>query len=185
MYIKIDKQGSTLTSWILQDFNIGDISCQIIEFTVEHHDYVMVFNLVNATRTKDMINEKADELGIEYREHSYEVKFDLKVNFESDNFFDKPDIALSVTAMRELGYIIKELLDFHYRNSHAEAYLYVAESDKLKRFYDRLAKLYSEELHFVVTNNLGEEALGYEITTPSYKSERGESRSDEENQSGL
>jgi len=52
--------------------------------------------------------------------------------------------------MRELGQIIKELFDFHYRNSNAEAYICVAESEKLKRFYDRLAKLYTEELNFKV-----------------------------------
>jgi hypothetical protein len=72
--------------------------------------------------------------------------------------------------MRELGRIIKDLLEFHYRNSNAEAYFCVAESTKLKRFYDRLAKLYTEELNFEVKMNLGEEGLGYEITTPSYKS---------------
>ncbi|EJL6392595.1 hypothetical protein NMR79_004061, partial [Vibrio vulnificus] len=115
-------------------------------------------------------SEKAKELGIDYRENSYEVKFDLKENFESDRFFVRPEAALSVSGMRELGRIIKDLLEFHYRNSNAEAYVCVAESKKLKRFYDRLAKLYTEELKFEVRMNLGEEGLGYEITTPSYKS---------------
>ena len=155
---------------MLQDFDIGEVACQIIEFSVEDHIYVMLFNRVDATRTEEMITEKAEELGLEYRENSYEVKFDLKENFESDQFFEKPEISISVTGMRELGFIIKELLEFHYRNSNAEAYICVAESIKLKRFYDRLAKLYTEELNFEVKMNLGEEGLGYEITTPSYKS---------------
>ncbi|MPW36609.1 hypothetical protein [Vibrio sp. B1Z05] len=159
-----------MSSWILQDFDIGDISCQIIEFSVDNHSYVMLFNRVDATRTEEMISEKAEELGIDYRENSYEVKFDLKENFESDQFFVRPEVSISVPGMRELGRIIKDLLEFHYRNSNAEAYVCVAESTKLKRFYDRLAKLYTEELNFEVRMNLGEEGLGYEITTPSYKS---------------
>jgi hypothetical protein len=159
-----------VTSWILQDFDVCDISCQIIEFSVEGHIYVMLFNRVDATRTQDMISDKADELGIEYRENSYEVKFDLKDNFESDRFFERPKSTISVTGMRMLGGTIIELLDFHYRNSNAEAYVCVAESKKLKRFYDRLAKRHAERLNFKVKKHLGDEGLGYEITTPSYKS---------------
>lgn len=119
-----------MTSWILQDFDVGDIPCQIIEFSVEKHVYVMLFNRVDATRTQEIISEKETELGIRYRENSYEVKFDLKVNFETDNFFEKPDSQVSVKGMRELGSIIKELLEFHYRNSNAESYVCVAESKK-------------------------------------------------------
>lgn len=159
-----------MSSWILKDFDVGDISCQIIEFSVEGRDYVMLFNRVDATRTQETINEKAEELGIDYRENSYEVKFDLSSNFESDNFFHKPEGRISITGIRKLGGLIKELLDFHYRNSNAEAYFCVAESVKLKRFYDRLVKLYIDTLNFDVKADLGEEGLGYEITTPSYKS---------------
>lgn len=159
-----------MSSWILQDFDIGDISCQIIEFSIEEHEYVMVFNRVDATRTEEVIYEKAEELGIEYRFNSYEVKFDLKANFDADTFFEKPQYSVSVKGMRELGHAIKDLLEFHYRNSNAEAYICVAESAKLKRFYDRLAKIYSEELQFTVKTDLGDEGFGYEIETPSYKS---------------
>lgn len=160
-----------MSDWKLDDFDYGEISCQLIEFEIEGHEYVMVFNRVDAARTQEMIYEKADELGIEYRPDSYEVKFDLKDNFESDSFFERPNATISVTGMRELGHTIKELLDFHYRNSNAEAYICVAESSKLKRFYDRLANIYSQELNFTITTELGDEGLGYGIKTPSYKSE--------------
>jgi hypothetical protein len=62
------------------------------------------------------------------------------------------------------------LIEFHYRNTNAEAYYFVAENEKLKRYYDRLAKKYTNELKFTVVDKLGEEELGYEITTPNYKS---------------
>lgn len=162
-----------MSNWILEDFTIEGISCQIVEFSVKHHIYVMVFNRVDAIRTQGIINDKAHELDINYRENSYDVKFDLKENFESDQFYEKPLIALSVPDMRKLGRIIKELLAFHYRSNDAEAYVCVAENHKLKRFYDRLAKLYTEELNFSVRTSLGEEGLGYEIKTPSYKGENG------------
>ena len=159
-----------MTNWILQDFDVSAIPCQIIEFSVEGHVYIMLFNRVDAARTQDVISDKANELGIEYRENSYEVKFDLKDNFDSDRFFEKPEATMSVTGMRTLGSIIVDLLEFHYSNSNAEAYLCVAESQKLRRFYDRLVKRYAEKLEFRVKKHLGDEGLGYEITTPSYKS---------------
>lgn len=159
-----------MSNWVLEDFECGDISCQIIEFYIQGFVYVMLFNRVDAARSEEVISEKAEELGIDYRENSYEVKFDTRANFDSSNFFSKPNETLTSTQVRELGFTIKELLDFHYRNSNAEAYVCVAESQGLKRFYDRLAKSYAEELNFSVRANLGEEGLGYEITTPSYKS---------------
>lgn len=159
-----------MTPWLLQDFDVGDISCQIIEFSVQGYQYVMIFNRIDASRSKELIAKQAEELGVEYTENSYEVKFDLRENFENDTFFAPPSAHINATSMKELGRIIKELLDFHYRNSNAEAYYCVAETIKLKRFYNRLANLYAQELYFTVNSNLGEEGLGYEITTPSYKS---------------
>lgn len=95
-----------MSNWTLQDFDFGEISCQLIEFTIESHEYVMVFNRVDASRTEEIIHEKAVELGIEYRPDSYEVKFDLKDNFESEHFFERPSDSISVTGMRELGHTL-------------------------------------------------------------------------------
>lgn len=159
--------------WNLRDFFYGDIPCQIIEFSVGEHEYMMFFSQVNAVRTPEMNINKAQELGIEFREKSYEVKFDLKANFNSETFFHPPESKVSVAAMKILGKTVVALLDFHYRNSDSEAYLCVASSVKLKRFYDRLAKMYATELKFNIVNGLGEEGLGYEIKTPSYKSSTG------------
>ncbi|MGB0851449.1 MAG: hypothetical protein ACPGTP_09380, partial [Bacteroidia bacterium] len=55
------------------------------------------------------------EVSLKYKQ------FDLKENFESDQFFVRPEVSISVLGMRELGRIIKDLLEFHYRNSNAEA----------------------------------------------------------------
>ena len=69
-----------MADWTLQDFEIGDISFQIIEFTVENYIYVMLFNRVCATRTQEVIDEKSGELDIDYRENSYEVNFVARMN---------------------------------------------------------------------------------------------------------
>ncbi len=130
----------------------------------------MLFSKVDTIRDETTIHEKAEELGLEYRSNSYDIKFDLKENFMSDCYYTAPAQQLSVGSVKALGETIKNLLNFHYLNSNSEAYYCVAENHKLKCFYDRLADKYQKELNFNVAKNLGEEGLGYEITTPSYKS---------------
>lgn len=134
---------------------------------------MMFFSRPNAVRTPELNLDKARELGIEYRENSYEVKFDLRCNFESDDFFAPPTNATDAASIKKLGDTVVDLLQFHYTNSDAEAYLCIASTQKLKRFYDRLAKKYATALNFQVINGLGEEGLGYELKTPSYKSSAG------------
>lgn len=130
----------------------------------------MLFNLPDDAASESMIDDtKREQFDIKVCPNSYQVKFDLQENFDNDNFFQPPKIPLSVHELRMLGRIIKELIEFHYRTSNADQYFFVAEHEKLKRFYNRLAKMYAEELGFVVRNNLGEEGLGYEIRTPSHK----------------
>ena len=87
--------------------------------------------------------------------------------------------------MRVLGKTVRDLVEFHYLNSNAEVYLFTAENRKLKRFYDRLAKIYLPELEFKMTKDIGEEKLGYEITTPRYKSSSCQDRVNEKNQKSL
>lgn len=159
-----------MQSWTLQDFSYGDIPLQLVEFSIAGQSYLMVFNRIDAMYEVDDIAYKSQELGIEYHEQSYNVKFDLKSNFDNDTYYQKPDVQFSPSTMRELGRTIRDLLKFHYANSNAEAYYFVAEDTKLKRFYDRLATFYADELNFIIVKDLGEEGLGYEITTPSYQS---------------
>lgn len=130
----------------------------------------MFFNRIDAFRSQEMITEKITELGLNYRENSYDVKFDLKVNFESDKYYTPPVQSITLKGLRELESIIIDLINFHHNISNAEIYICVAENYKLKWFYDRLVKMYSDELNFKVRADIGEEGLGYEIRTTSYKS---------------
>ena len=158
-----------MNSWELQDFNHESISGQIIDFNVFEIEYVMLFVPVDELYDSLTIEEKSIDLGITHKPNSYNVKFDLKANFESGQLYNPPEQSLSVVKIRRLGETIRDLVQFHYLNSNANAYLFVAENAKLKRFYDRLAKIYLTELEFTMKANLGEENLGYEVTTPRYK----------------
>lgn len=127
-----------MSEWNLEDFDVGNFSCQIIRFSIKDRKYIMVFNRVDLIRDQELINKKAQELGIEYLENSYEIKFGLEENFNNDTFFETPEINLSASGMQELGEITKDLFDFHHRSSNAEAYIFISENKKLKRFYDDL-----------------------------------------------
>lgn len=159
-----------MSGWELEDFNYGDISGQIIRFKVRKIEYLMLFNPIDEIYDSATIEEKSNDLGITYKSNSFNVKFDLQSNFDSDNYFAPSSTPLSIVEMRVLGKTVRDLVEFHYLNSNAEVYLFTAENLKLKRFYDRLAKIYLSELEFMMTNNIGEEGLGYEITTSRYKS---------------
>lgn len=158
-----------MNSWELEDFNYGNISGQIIRFNVLEREYLMLFNPIEDLYDSSTIEEKSGDLGITHKPNSFNIKFDLQSNFDSENYYNPPEDSLSIVEMRLLGKRVRDLVEFHYLNSNAEAYLFTAENAKLKRFYDRLAKIYLTELKFNVEANLGEENLGYEITTPRYK----------------
>ncbi len=170
-----------MSSWQLEDFNYENISGQIIRFEVFKVEYLMLFNPVNDLYDSLTIEEKSSDLGITYKPNSFIVKFDLQANFESGDYYKPPKKFLSIVEMRFLGKIVRDVVEFHYLNSNAEAYLFTAENFKLKKFYGRLAKMYLTELQFSITENLGEENLGYEITTPRYKSQSCQDRVNEKN----
>lgn len=157
--------------WILEDFLAGNIPCQKIQFEFNGFTYAMVFNLIEETHDEASIREKAEELNIDYRRNSYEIKFDLQSTFESEDidFFTPPERKATPSQLLELGQILAQLLQFHYQNSNAETYFFVAADSRLKHFYDRVIRKYASTLGFQVRNNLREEGLAYEIITPSFK----------------
>ncbi len=71
-----------MNSWELQDFNHESISGQIIDFNVFEIEYVMLFVPVDELYDSLTIEEKSIDLGITHKPNSFNVKFDLKANFE-------------------------------------------------------------------------------------------------------
>ena len=154
-----------LQSWIIKDFKYGEIQCETIEFSLDINSYIMIFNRVDEAQDDEAINDKSKELGIQIKDNSYQVKFDTKFNFDNDCYFQSPKNILSISQLKKLGKILIELLHYHFQHSQAEAYFFVAENDKLKRFYDNLAEEHEDVLKFKLLKNLGEGGYGYELTT--------------------
>lgn len=158
-------------NWVIEDFLMGNIPCQTIKFEFNGFIYFIIFSLVAENYDEISIQEKTEELDICYRSNSYLVNFDLQSNFESDeaDYFSPPNRVASPSQLNELGKILVQLLQFHYENSGAESYLFIASDVRLKHFYDRIAKRYAQQIGFEVHNNLGQEGLAYEIITPSFQ----------------
>jgi len=155
----------SLQSWTIKDFKYGEIQCEIIEFSLDNNDYIMIFNRINEAQDNEAIDDKNEELNIQIKNNSYQVKFDTKFNFDNDCYYQKPKNTLSLSQLKNLGKTLIDLLHYHFEHSRAEAYLFVAENDKLKRFYDNLAKEHKDRLKFKLMKNLGKEGYGYELTT--------------------
>jgi hypothetical protein len=121
-----------------------------------------------------LLAEKSQIVGFEIPKNSYDVKFDRVENYQTGNFYEKPAAEYSYfdyEKIRRLGAGLCKLLEFHYSISRAEAYFGTAADSQLKRYYDRLVKLYAHQLHFDVISNFGEEGLDYAIKTPRYQSQ--------------
>jgi hypothetical protein len=170
-----------VNDWNFEDFPLGGIESQIVRFKVIDNEYVMTFNRLEAELPLEDIKIKSTELNIEYRPNSYKVYFDWQDNFENGTFYEQPPIKRGITEIKELGEILGEIINSHYKKENTEAYFFLADNFKLKKFYDRLAAKYSSKLEFIVNTNIGGEELGYEIRTPAYKSAYRQSRGYEKN----
>lgn len=139
---------------------------EVVKFNVGALPYIMAFS---PTDYREDPEGKCVDLGLEYKPNSFDVKFDLLDNFETGSFYIPPENSLTISQLLELGQKIINTLDFHHSERHSEAYYAVAENTRLKKFYDRLVSRSASKLQFYVISGLGDEGLGYEITTPSYK----------------
>lgn len=153
-----------MNHWIFQEATEGDLEFKLVEFQILNHKYIMIFSIAE----QEAFGYKADELGVKLPNNSYEVKFDLEENFHSGEYFKAPLNHTPFRVIRELGLALKSLLQAHYEIHQANAYIFVASRLELKGYYDALAKRYRDDVAFEVINNLGEEELGYVLTTPKF-----------------
>ena len=151
-------------TWTIIDFDYGNIKCEMIEFQINNIEYVMIFTRVDEAQDQETIGYKENDLNIDIKKNSYQVKFDLKDNFENDVYFKVPQDKLSFIHIKQLGKLLIELLYYHYEHSKADGYFFTAENAKLKRFYDHLAEQHKNILLFKVLKDLGDEGHGYALT---------------------
>ncbi len=141
-------------------------------FSIDGHDFLMVFTPVSEINDKETLAQKSEEVGFIIPDNSYDVKFDRTENFESGNFYTPPFSKMDLSQLNRLG--IKQIMEFHYSIKNAEVYLATAENFRLARYYERLIRIYAEQLQFEVVSGIGEEGLDYAIKTPKYKGKRKE-----------
>lgn len=161
-----------IDKWVLQAFPVGDINSQKIDFSIDDHDFVMIFTPVLESGDVQYLKERSADIGFSIPQNSYDVKFDRIENFQTGNLYAKPSLRYSrmnFSKMSRLGHGIAKILDFHRETTNAEVYLATAEHTALKSYYDRLAKQHASRLKFNVTSELGSEGLDYAIKTENYK----------------
>lgn len=160
-----------IKTWEFEEFPFGDIESQRIDFSVDDHDFFMIFTPVLSDDV-EYTKERESIVGFTIPSRSYDVKFDRVENFDSGEFYAPPSQTYSFmgpSKMKRLGSGVCQLIDFHCSMTGAEVYFASAENYGLKQFYDRLANKYAGELNYEVTTGLGDEGLDYAIKTSKFK----------------
>jgi len=157
------------TDWKIEFFPYGEISAEKIDFSIDDHEFLIVFTPVTEINDENTLAQKSRSVGFSIPENSYDVKFDRRENFESDSFYAPPSVKMSFRQLNRLGLGIKQIMEFHYVIKNAAVYLVTAESFKLARYYDRLIAKHARTLQFEVIARIGEEGLDYAIKTTRYK----------------
>ena len=161
-----------ISKWAFTEYVFGDIHSQRIAFSIDDHDFYMLFTPLNQTSDDSTIIERSEAVGFEIPIDSFDVKFDRVENFESDQFYQLPADTFTImdfSKMKRLGLAICQLLEFHTVATGAQAYFASAASVELKHFYDRLVRQHANRLNYTIHSGLGEEGLDYAIKTPKFK----------------
>lgn len=179
----------TIKRWEFEQFPCGEIYSQRIDFSVDDHQFFMIFTPVICDDAA-YVHERESQVDFEIPEQSYDIKFDRVENFESGQFYAPPAAGYSFMGLEKLarlGIGLCRLIEFHRSLTGAQVYFVSTENLRLKHFYDRLAKKYAVELNYSVNTGLGEEGLDYAIKTSEYRqqNQRAESRGHAQTQAGL
>ena len=160
-----------IVEWAFEEIISGEIRSQLINFSIDDHDFVMIFTQLNEFSDNESIAELSSKAGFDVPANSYDVKFDRIENFDSGDYYSRPSERFSFmdfAKMRRLGLAIYQVLEFHITTKEPQAYFASAENIGLKWFYDRLVKQYADRLNLQVISDLGEEGLDYAIKTSKY-----------------
>lgn len=161
----------SIKNWKFEDLPYGEFNSQRIDFSIDDHNFFMVFTPVILTNSEYKY-QRETLAGFSVPDKSYDIKFDREENFESGDFYMPPSSDFSQMTpgkMKRLGKGVCKLIEFHCSITGAEVYFASAENGGLKQFYDRLANKHSDELEYKVTTGLGEEGLDYAIKTSKFK----------------
>lgn len=160
-----------VSNWAFTEYVISNIHSQRISFSVDDHQFYMLFTPVLESGDDQSVLQRGKDIGFVIPPLSFDVKFDRVENFESDQYYQLPSNNFSMmdfSKMRRLGVAICQLLEFHTTVTGAQVYFASAASIELKHFYDRLVRQHAHRLNYTIYTGLGEEELDYAIKTPKY-----------------
>ncbi|MGB9096955.1 hypothetical protein [Erwinia sp.] len=149
------------------EFPHGDFIAHRFDFCIEAHNFVVLFAEV-ITSDSEYHDYRSEEVGFRIPTRCYDVKFDRLENFESGNFYAPPpkgQCSRRHNFTEELAEALETIITLHHNVYRARAYLAVAETTKLKRFYDRVLQQPPVDVVYEVNTGLGEGGMGYVLKT--------------------
>lgn len=149
------------------EFPHGEFLAHRFDFCIGAHNFVVLFAEV-MTSDPVYLEYRSDEAGFRIIPRCYDVKFDRLENFESNNFYEPPskeNRSKRLDFADELADALETIITLHHNVYHAKAYLAVAETPKLKRFYDRVLQTVPDDVIYEVNADLGEGGMGYVLKT--------------------
>ncbi|MEA9390471.1 hypothetical protein SJI19_07945 [Acerihabitans sp. TG2] len=157
----------TYLSTAFQEFPHGAFTAHRFDFCIETHKFLVIFSEID-TSDPAIHTYRSEEVGFDIPPHCYDVKFDRLENFESGEFYQPPPQGQCSTQYgftHELAEALETIITLHHNVYHARAYLAVAETPKLKRFYDRVLQQPPHDVVYGVNAGLGEGGMGYVLKT--------------------
>lgn len=149
------------------EFPHGEIIAHRFDFSVGKQQFLVIFAEI-ITSDPDYHTYRSEEAGFSIPERCYDVKFDRLENFENETYYQSPPpdaVRWSPEFSRNLADALKTVITLHHNAYHARAYLAVAETPKLKRFYDRVLQSIPYDVICEFTAGLGEGGMGYVLKT--------------------
>ncbi|WP_283440050.1 hypothetical protein [Serratia sp. CC22-02] len=149
------------------EFPHGDILCHRFDFSIQGNQFLVLFSTIDVD---DAVYHdfRSEEVGFKLPTNSYDVKFDRVENFDSGDFYKPPSkeqCGNGRAFVNDLADALETIIALHCNTYKAKAYFAVAESQKLKRFYDRILQTDLDHILCEATTDLGEEGKGYAFKT--------------------
>ncbi|MBU9832385.1 hypothetical protein J1779_20850 [Rahnella sp. FC061912-K] len=155
-----------------REFLHGEYIAHLYNFSVDDHFFIMVFTEIDIND----INYHAfrnEEAGFHIPAHCFDVKFDRVDNFENETYFQPPPkgkCSRKYSFPGDLSENIERIITLHLTTYKARAYFAVAETQKLKRYYDRVLQQRTDHIVYKATNGHGEKGMGYVLRTRYFSS---------------
>ncbi|PWV83871.1 hypothetical protein C7423_11341 [Pantoea ananatis] len=149
------------------EFDHNGLTAQRYDFSIETHNFVVIFSEV-ITDDPEYHALRSEEAGFRIPKNCYDVKFDRLENFESEEFYAPPPKGKGSRRFNfslELADALETIITVHHNIYKAKAYLAVADTPKLKRFYDRVLQKAPDDVICEVKAELGEGGMGYVLKT--------------------